>query len=107
MKRRDFLRITLSASMATGTGLGMGFPLQALAAGCTITDLPRTLVNVMLYGGADLRFLFMPAPNHFSPTYVDSLWAARRALYSNSYNSYIDMFDNEYTLVNELPAGLE
>ena len=106
MNRRDFLRNTLYASMAAGTGFGMGFPLPALSA-CPITDLPRTLVNVMLYGGADLRFLFMPAPSHFSAAYMDSLWAARRTLYSNSYNSYTEMFDNEYMLVNDPVSGLD
>lgn len=86
------------ASMAAGTGLAA--PLSASAACSPVVDMPRTLVNLMLYGGMDSKFIFMPAPNHFSSNYVDKIWAARSVLYGTDYPSYTDMFDNEYLLTS-------
>ncbi len=98
MKRRDFLRNSLYASMAAGAGLSL--PLNASAACTEVVDMPRTLVNLMLYGGMDSKFLFMPAPSHFSSNYLDKIWAARSVLYSGGYANYTEMFDNEYLLTN-------
>lgn len=101
--RRDFLRTTMLASLAGGVGLGLGAPGRALAA-CATAPMPRTLINLMLYGGMDSRFVFMPAPSHPDTAYLDKLWAARRALYSSSYTDYATMFANEYLLTND-PGG--
>jgi uncharacterized protein (DUF1501 family) len=83
--------------MAAGAGLTL--PLHASAA-CKVVDMPRTLVNLMLYGGMDSKFVFMPAPSHFSSNYLDKIWAARSGLYGGIYPSYTTMFDNEYLLTN-------
>ena len=74
MKRRDFLKNSMYASMAAGAGLTL--PLHASAA-CNAVDMPRTLVNLMLYGGMDSKFIFMPAPSHTSSNYLDRIWEAR------------------------------
>ena len=79
----------------------MSLPLNVSAACSQVVDMPRTLVNLMLYGGMDSKFLFMPAPAHFSSSgYLDKIWAARSVLYDGSYTSYTEMFDNEYLLTN-------
>lgn len=113
MKRRDFLLAAAAASLAGGAGLGSLGPRQALAqdavpvTACTTSDLPRTVVNVMLQGGADFRFLFMPAPSHPDGTYLDAVWNARRRLYDGAYGDYETLFDHEYLLATDPLSGLE
>jgi len=94
------------ASAMAGTGIGMGAPMSAMAATCTLENRPRTLVNLMLYGGMDSRFVFMPSPGHFNADYVDKIWAARAVLYATGYASYTEMFDDNYTLVTD-PGGFQ
>ena len=105
IKRREFLRQSLLASLAAGVALGR--PTRVLGAECQVVDIPRTLVNVMLQGGADLRYLFMPSPGHFDSTYVNLIWEARKALYAEEYSNYLQMFDNEYSPVTDPVSGLE
>jgi uncharacterized protein (DUF1501 family) len=97
MKRRDFLRNSMYASVAAGAGIGL--PLNAMAA-CSAVDMDRTFVNLMLYGGMDSKFMFMPNPNHLNGNYVDKIWAARANLYNGGYQSYSEMFNNEYLLTS-------
>ncbi|MEE4175433.1 MAG: DUF1501 domain-containing protein [Xanthomonadales bacterium] len=106
MKRRDFLQHTAVAAVLSGVGLG-GFSRGALADGCTVTDLPRTVVNLMLQGGADFRFLFMPAPNHPDSAYLAETWNARRGLYDLAYPDYGALFEAEYLPVIDPLSGLE
>lgn len=101
MKRRDFLKNTMVASLATTAGTGIGFPLSSLAAGCSLENRSRTLVNVMLYGGMDSRFLIMPSPTHHSANYLEKIWAARNILYPANYPDYATMFLNEYLPVTD------
>jgi uncharacterized protein (DUF1501 family) len=101
MKRREFLKNTMLASMAAGTGLGLALPRKLFAAGPLI-DMPRTMVNLMLYGGMDSRYIFMPPPSH-DAVYLDKLWAARASLYP-AYADYTDMFNTEYDSVVD-PLG--
>lgn len=105
MDRRNFLRKTILAAAAAGASSGI--PLSALAMECQLVDTPRTLVNFMLHGGADLRFLFMPAPNHQNSSYRDLLWTARRSLYDAAYGNYQQMFDNEYLLTTAPDTGFQ
>ena len=99
--RRDFLKHSMYASLAGTAALGMGFPSRAMA-DCSVVDMPRTLVNLMFYGGMDSRFIFMPAPSHPSPTYREKIWEARKAIYSTDYVDYQAMFDSEYDLVSDI-----
>ncbi len=101
--RRDWLRNTLCASVA-GSVMSMA-PSRVLAA-CTSVPMPRTLVNLMMYGGMDTRFIFMPAPNHPDANYLSKIWAARAALYPAGYPDYTTMFDNEYLTVSDPASGL-
>lgn len=105
MRRREFIQTSLLASVAAG--LGNSLPAYALSDNCPVTDLPRSLVNVMLKGGADLRFLFMPSPSHPDSTYVNMLWSARRVLYDSAYNNYQEMFENEYLPTVDQGSGFE
>ena len=105
MNRRNFLRKSIFAAVAVGASSSI--PLSALAMECQIVETPRTLVNLMLQGGADLRFLFMPAPNHPNNSYRDLAWAARRSLYEAGYENYQQMFDNEYLLATDPTTGFQ
>ena len=111
MKRRDLLHNGLLGLLAASAGPGLFLPRRARAQAeapiraCAPTDLPRTVVNVMLQGGADFRFLFMPAPSHPDPLLLDRLWAARRGLYDAAYPDYETMFEAEYLPVTDPRDG--
>lgn len=102
LNRRAFLRQSLYSSIAAG--LFSSHSVLASALECQLADMPRTLVNLMLQGGADFRYLFMPTPNHPDPSYVPLIWNARRSLYSGAYLSYQEMFDDQYLLAAD-PLG--
>ena len=93
MNRRELIRSMALASLAMGT-TSLLSPTRALAATCpAYPTLDRTLVNVMLNGGADLRFLFMPdhgPDGALDASHLDLMWSARQNMYSlardNSYN---------------------
>lgn len=95
LSRRHFLQqmVASSAALAASSWL----PGQSLLA--TPAPVPPTLINLMLYGGADLRFAFAPDPVTANPAYTDQYWQARQALYG-SYTSYADMYASEYTTVS-------
>ena len=101
MKRRDFIKSIFYTTSAVGT---LGLPLdRALATGNPFPELNRTLVNIMLLGGADLRFLFVPHPDEpLTQDYIPPFWAARKALYrfysasagtTVGYENYRDLWD--------------
>jgi uncharacterized protein (DUF1501 family) len=100
--RRTFLRQSIYSSLAAGV-VGT-IPMGLSAMECQLVDMPRTLVNFMLHGGADLRYLFMPAPNHYDQVYVNLNWNARRSLYSAEYPDYSSMFEDQYLLATD-PLG--
>lgn len=95
LSRRRFLQqmIAGNAMLAGSSSL----PTQSLWA--APAAVPPTLVNIMLYGGADLRFMLAPDPLSANPLYKEQYWQARRALYGN-YASYEDMYTAEYTTVS-------
>jgi uncharacterized protein (DUF1501 family) len=106
MNRRELIRSMALASFAIGS-TSLLSPTRALAATCpTYPTLDRTLVNVMLSGGADLRFLFMPfygLDGRLGAGHMDLMWSARQNMYAlardGSYTNYQEMFDNEYLFV--------
>lgn len=104
MKRRDFLIRCGLVGVAGGLGASPLMPRRVLADACIQADLERTVVNLMLQGGADFRFLFMPAPGHPDTEYVNAIWSARRGLYDSEYPTYSAMFENEYLLTQD-PLG--
>lgn len=95
MDRRVFLKAGFFSAVALGCGIGMGFPPGVAASGAA---LQRTLVNIMLNGGADFRYVLAPLPTH-DPVYVAQYWAARSGLYSQNYPDYATMYANEYQTV--------
>lgn len=109
MKRRQFLTNTLYASAGAALGSGLVLPSAAFGVECSVPDMPRTLVNLMFYGGIDSRFVFMPAPNHDLAVsevgYLAKLWAARSVIYDSAYPDYQAMFDAEYDLVVDPLSG--
>lgn len=105
--RRTFLRRALTASLAAGVVAGRPGLLFAQDQACGPQDMPRTLVNVMLQGGADFRYLFMPSPGHPDTNYLSLLWTARRPLYDEAYSDYEQMFEGEYLLTTDPQSGQE
>ena len=102
--RRKFLKhLGLGGGLLLG-GLCNNLITSKSFAAHIASVVPKTLVNIMLYGGSDLRFVFAPAPAS-DPVYIDQYWNARRNLYDGSYSSYADMFANEYTLVTDPVSG--
>lgn len=119
MKRRELIRQLALVSLAAGAG-SAGLPMQAMAATCSnYPTLQRTLVNVMLLGGCDTRFIIMPAfaeDKGIGDGHLDLFWQARRDMYPGlpdpnnagsfiPYSSYEQMFRNEYLLVPEDTPG--
>ena len=101
MKRRDFLRAGLFSTAAM-SGLGAGWPVSLARAAHSATAVPRTLVNIMLGGGSDLRFVFVPDPATHDVDYVDQFWTARSNIYaSENYADYTAMYAAEYTTVSD------
>ena len=105
ISRRSFLRRTISASMAAGVVAARPGLLLAQDQACIPQAMPRTLVNVMLQGGADFRYLFMPSPGHPDANYLSLLWSGRRSLYNEAYANYEQMFENEYLLTTDPQTG--
>ena len=108
MKRRNFLKSGLygAGAAALSGGISLAWPNVGFAAHSAAT-VPRTLVNIMLLGGADLRFAFVPTPTH-DPVYVDQFWTARNArstLYTQGYPDYASMYAAEYQTVTDAASG--
>ena len=78
MKRRSFLKGSLYASAALGMPAGFRVSNAWAAPGAR----PRSVVNTMLLGGADLRHLFVPPPNTTIGSYGELFWKAREDLYN-------------------------
>ena len=80
---------------------------QTQAAG---TPYGRTLINVMLLGGADLRYLFVPDPLS-EPEYAAKFWDARQSIYQYNganaalYPTYDTVWDGLYTSVTDSASG--
>ena len=98
MKRRDFVKSVFYTSAITGTSLGSLLPVGTARAAHTGAGLGRTLVNTMLLGGADLRFLFAPHPDS---DYAHAYWQARTTLYQNNPENKAHFVDYA-TVWNEL-----
>ncbi len=104
MKRRNFLKASLATTAMAGVST-MISPRMAWAATPTFPN--RTLVNIMLLGAADLRYLLVPEPG---TPYATKFWEARQAIYQNNaantalFPSYASLFDpitGIYDLVND------
>lgn len=103
MKRRNFLQTMLySSSLFTIGGLGALTPARRAFANHIPNVSQRTLVNTMLVGGADLRYLFVPDPT-VDPLYAAAFWQARNALYNTvnppKYLTYESVYADLYKTV--------
>lgn len=102
MKRRQFLKSSVYASTALGFSTGWAPSLANAAIGGGV-PFSRTLVNLMLLGGADFRFLFAPDP---STAYAVKFWEARKEIYQNNatnialYPNYNAVWTDLYVPVN-------
>lgn len=83
MKRRNFLKGMLYSSAAISPVSGLILPGQNAFAATYGNTTQRTLINTMLLGGADLRYLFVPQPG---TAYAEKFWLARSQLYRVTEN---------------------
>ncbi len=92
MNRREFAALLAYSTAAAAAGsAGIARATEAS---------PRTVANVMLFGGIDLRFVFMPTPD-YDAGYLSALFGARRSLYADDYPDYTALFEAEYTEVRD------
>ena len=110
MRRRDFLKTGLYGAAAMTAGTGLLTPNTGFAQNATI---PRTLVNMMLAGGVDLRFAIVPVPSH-DATYVNAFWNARKAMYRRdslgnaiTFPDYASMFADQYQEITDATSGFK
>ena len=99
MERRDFLKVLSCAAVMTGTSLGVGWPPARALAAPRAKAYGRTVINVMLSGGADLRYLFVPNP-YTSKEYAAKFWEARKDLYQTDYPNYVALWKDLYSGVD-------
>jgi uncharacterized protein (DUF1501 family) len=103
MKRRNFLKGMMYGSAAMSSGAGLILPSQSLFAATLGNTTQRSLINTMLLGGADLRFLFVPEPG---TPYAEKFWQARQGIYQdnlinlNLYQTYEAVWDDLYLPVS-------
>lgn len=99
MKRRDFMKQSLGAVGAMGAGLGLSGLRAPVVHASSHVQVSPTLVNIMLLGGADFRYMLVPAPGS---DYAQKFWEARQALYRNiaanrdRYATYQNVWDDLY-----------
>jgi uncharacterized protein (DUF1501 family) len=144
MERRQFLKSLLSSSAAASfatawahsralashggrTGLDVtvaDWPHPDAFAGLVTVPVPRTIVNFMLLGGADLRYLFAPpkpvdAPAQPDVDYSEAYFEARKLVYrldslgnpavngagESLYSTYSDLFDDQYLHTTDPVSG--
>ena len=117
MKRRELIRSMAAASVMASAG---GFVLPSVArAACmpvAVPDMDRTVVNFMLNGGADMRFVFMPAPGALGgpgSTHENLIFSSRREMFASWQGAdqetytYSDLFHDNYTIpINEPTIGI-
>jgi uncharacterized protein (DUF1501 family) len=99
MNRRKFLKRSMQSALVAGGAATLGLAVPRQASAQTASAYGRTLVNVMLLGGADLRFLLVPEPG---TAYADKFWEARKSLYQDTpanaarYPDYVSVWNNLY-----------
>ncbi len=109
MKRRDFIKnifYTSSAASIAGTASMVPFS-NAYADKRYGQFFARTLVDVMLLGGADLRYMLVPHPDEVTTkAYADKFWEKRKSLYNIydnvnkvtlKYTSFADVWNGDST----------
>lgn len=99
MNRREFLKNTLVSAAALGMAANLDWRLASAFAAELMAESDRTIINTMLLGGADLRYLFVPDP---TTAYATKFWEARQNLYRNNaanrakYTIYEDVWADLY-----------
>lgn len=111
MRRRDLLKYSLYATLATSGLTRFGLrPAAEQMAGAGIA-YGRTLIHVMLLGGADLRYLFVPDPAS-AREYAAAFCNARKSIYQYNganaaiYPDYGAVWRALYRSVTDLLTGV-
>jgi uncharacterized protein (DUF1501 family) len=100
MNRRDFLKRSMYTALMSGGAASLGLGTPRVASAQAAIAYGRTLVNVMLLGGADLRFMLVPEPG---TPYAEKFWDARKSIYQYNpantalYPDYLAVWNALYT----------
>lgn len=89
MNRRDFLKKIFCTLAMMSPVMRMG---SKVAEAYTPLNISRIVIKIMLVGGADLRYLFVPEPG---TAYASKFWKARENLYKQ-YQTYEDVWHDLY-----------
>jgi uncharacterized protein (DUF1501 family) len=100
MDRRDFLKVLSGAAAMTGIPLGTGWPTARALAAPRAGAYGRTVIHLMLTGGADLRYLFAPNP-YAAKAYAAKFWEARKSLYQPDFPNYVACWNDRYSGVGD------
>jgi uncharacterized protein (DUF1501 family) len=92
MNRRDFLKTTFYTFTMMSAPIQMGLKVAETFAANIPLNIGRIVINTMLVGGADLRYLFVPEPG---TAYATKFWKARENLYKK-YQTYEDVWEDLY-----------
>ncbi|NNE05823.1 MAG: DUF1501 domain-containing protein [Xanthomonadales bacterium] len=112
MKRRELIKSMAAATFASGaTGLVLPSWARAECLPVAVPDMDRTVVNFMLNGGADVRFLFMPAPGTLAAAHEALIYSSRKNMFAygraNPGATYSDFFAANYTIpINDSSIGI-
>ncbi len=108
MNRRDFLKYSIYTTMMLGMTTRLGVQTANAQAA---TSYGPTVINIMLLGAADLRYLFVPHPGS-APEYATAFWNARKSIYQYNaanttlYPDYDAVFSGLYTPSTDIPSGV-
>ena len=101
MNRRHLLKAMLATGAALGLGGGLA-PKTVRAEGFSVLS-SRVLVNIMLFGGPNLRYLFPPQfdpdANSFGYKYWESNASAH--LIDNNSGAYQQRWENDFDLLTD------
>jgi uncharacterized protein (DUF1501 family) len=93
MKRRDFVKSVFYTTALASSGVGLNLISREAQAAIVADQNVRVLVNIMLLGGADLRFLFVPETG---TAYAAKFWEKRKDIYQNLYDTYEQAWNDLY-----------
>lgn len=97
MKRRDFIKLSANAALLLAYS-GISSPLYA----DTNTSTPKTVINIMLSGGPDMRHLIVPkfTEEEGDDSYAAYFWKSRKSIWQvNKLNQLREKYSENYDTI--------